>query len=136
MSQRHEFVRRVLQRRETMAELCSEFRVSEKTGYKWMSRFRADGAAGLDDRSHAPHHVDRMADSIATELLAIRATQPTWGPRKLIAYAAARDAARAWPAPRQCRCPAEARGAGAAISSARGAEYDPELGADFGGRAE
>lgn len=98
MSQRLEFVRRVLQRRESMAELCEEFRVSEKTGYKWMARFRGNGAAGLDDRSHAPHHVHRMADMIATELLAIRHAHPTWGPRKLLAYAAARDTACAWPA--------------------------------------
>jgi hypothetical protein len=81
-----------------MAELCAEFRVSEKTGYKWMARFRANGAAGLDDRSHAPHHVHRMADALATELLAIRHVHPTWGPRKLLAYAAARDTACAWPA--------------------------------------
>jgi transposase InsO family protein len=99
MSERLEFVRRVLQRRETMAELCAEFRISEKTGYKWMARFRADGAAGLADRSHAPLHVHRMADAMATELLAIRQAHPTWGPRKLIAYAKARNAARVWPAP-------------------------------------
>ena len=49
MSQRLEFVWRVLQRRESTAELCAEFRVSEKTGDKWMARFRADGAAGVAD---------------------------------------------------------------------------------------
>ena len=99
MSQRLDFVRRVLQRRVSMAELCEEFRVSEKTGYKWMARFRADGAAGVADRSHAPHHVHRMADAIAAALLEIRDAHPTWGPRKLIAYAAARDASHRWPAP-------------------------------------
>lgn len=99
MSQRHEFVRRALQRRETIAELCEEFRVSEKTGYKWLARFRTHGAAGLADRSHAPHHVHRMADAIASELIAIRSTYPTWGPRKLLAYARALDPQQSWPAP-------------------------------------
>jgi transposase-like protein len=99
MSQRLEFVQRVLQRRESMAELCAEFRVSEKTGYKWMARFRAEGAAGLVDRSHAPHQVRRMPEAAAAELLALRAAHPTWGPRKLVAYARARYAERAWPAP-------------------------------------
>lgn len=99
MSQRLEFVRRVLQRRESIAELCAQFGVSEKTGYKWMARFRAEGAAGVVDRSHAPHHVHRMADAVAAELLALRGAHPTWGPRKLVAYARARDAERAWPAP-------------------------------------
>src|SRR6476620_6151100 len=99
MSERFEFVRRVLQRRESMAELCAEFGVSEKTGYKWMARFRVDGPAGLSERSHAPHQVHRMPDAIAEALVAIRLAHPTWGPRKLLAYAAAQDAACNWPAP-------------------------------------
>lgn len=99
MSQRLEFVQRVLQRRESMAALCEEFCVSQKTGYKWMARFRAQGAAGLADRSHAPHQVHRMADQVAAALIGIRHAHPTWGPRKLIAYAAARDPGQCWPAP-------------------------------------
>jgi putative transposase len=99
MSERFEFVRRVLQRRESMAALCAAFGISEKTGYKWMARFRVDGPAGLAERSHAPHDVHRMADAIAEALVAIRLAHPTWGPRKLLAYAAAHDAACDWPAP-------------------------------------
>lgn len=100
MSQRLEFVQRVFEHRRTMAEICAEFCISEKTGYKWMARFRAHGVPGLDDRSHAPHRVPhRMDESIARELLDLRDTHPTWGPRKLVAYAAARDPAVRWPAP-------------------------------------
>lgn len=99
MSQRSEFVRRMLHRRETVEELCAEFHISTKTGYKLMARFRTDGIAGLADRSHAPHSVRRMPSAVASELLEIRCAHPTWGPRKLIAFAAARDASIAWPAP-------------------------------------
>ena len=35
-----------------MSELCE--RVSRKTGYKWLERYRKEGVAGLQDRSRAP----------------------------------------------------------------------------------
>jgi len=34
-----------------MAELCRNFGVSRKTAYKWVARYKADGPAGLVDRS-------------------------------------------------------------------------------------
>ena len=98
MSERAEFVRCVLQRRTPVAEVCAAYGISEKTGYKWLARFRHEGATGLADRSHAPHHVHRMDAVLAAELLALRQAHPTWGPRKLLAYAAARDPAQRWPA--------------------------------------
>jgi putative transposase len=100
MSQRLSFIRLYCQRRQTMAELCAEFHISEKTGYKWVQRFSAEGEAGLADRSHAPHAVPhRMPAEIASQLLALRRAHPTWGPRKLRAVSEARDPAIRWPAP-------------------------------------
>lgn len=100
MSQRLGFIRLYCQRRRTMAELCAEFHISEKTGYKWVARFSAEGEAGLLDRSHAPHHVPhRMAPAVADALLAVRRAHPTWGPRKLVAYSLAQDSSQCWPAP-------------------------------------
>jgi putative transposase len=40
-----------------------------------------------------------MPEAIAKELVDIRQAHPTWGPRKLVAYAAARDPSVRWPAP-------------------------------------
>ena len=34
-----------------MTELCREFGISRKTGYKWVGRYYEDGAAALEDRS-------------------------------------------------------------------------------------
>lgn len=82
------------------AELCAEFLISEKTGYKWMARFAAEGDAGLADRSHAPRSIPhRMPDALAEFLLTVRRAHPTWGPRKLVAYCAARQTDVRWPAP-------------------------------------
>jgi transposase len=35
----------------TMTELCERYEVSRKTGYKWLDRYRLEGAAGLMERS-------------------------------------------------------------------------------------
>jgi hypothetical protein len=39
-----------------MAELCSRYGISRKTGYEWLARFDEGGRLGLRDRSRAPHH--------------------------------------------------------------------------------
>src|SRR5437870_12703985 len=38
----------------TMAELCTRYGISRKTGYKWLARFEEAGRPGLRDRSRAP----------------------------------------------------------------------------------
>ena len=37
-----------------MAELCRRFGISRDTGYRLVSRWRAEGVAGLEDRSRRP----------------------------------------------------------------------------------
>jgi transposase len=39
--------------------VARDFQVSTKTVHKWIARFRAQGRAGLDDRSSRPHHITR-----------------------------------------------------------------------------
>lgn len=51
MSLRREFVELALQEGSNRRELCRRFGVSPKTAYKWLERFRQDGATGLSDRS-------------------------------------------------------------------------------------
>ena len=41
---------------EAMAELCREFGISRKTGYKIFDRYQECGIQGLTDRSRRPHH--------------------------------------------------------------------------------
>ena len=39
--------------------MARDFQVSTKTIFKWISRFRAEGAAGLDDRNSRPRRIAR-----------------------------------------------------------------------------
>ena len=72
-----------------MAELCRSFGVSRKTAYKWVARYKADGPAGLADRSRAPlTHATRVAPVILEALLEARRTHPHWGARKVLAWLA------------------------------------------------
>ena len=69
-----------------MTELCERYEISRKTGYKWLERYRDFGAAGLMDRSRAPHdHGRATAQNIAEAIISMRHLRPTWGPRKIIA---------------------------------------------------
>lgn len=99
MTQRLDFIRQYCRRRTTMTELCAAFRISAKTGYKWIRRFTAEGELGLADRSHAPRSVPhRMPTEIASALLELRRAHPTWGARKLRAVCVSRDPQTCWPA--------------------------------------
>ena len=53
----------------TMAELCQEFGISRKTGYKWLGRFEEEGPAGLDDRSRRPKYCPSETEPELVEAL-------------------------------------------------------------------
>ena len=100
MSIRAEFVAEVLGRRRPFATLCAQYGISEKTGYKWLARFREGGPVALRDASHAtrlcPH---RTSDAVREAVCALRRRHPTWGARKLRALLMMESPALACPAP-------------------------------------
>ena len=84
MSLREEFVHLAETQRVSMSELCRRFQISRKTGYKWVKRFRAQGAAGLADRSRRPQVVQyQVPEATRAFLVAERYAHPAWGARKL-----------------------------------------------------
>ena len=86
VNERMKFVVR-LEDGERMADLCREFGISRKTGYKLKKRFEELGRYGLVDQSRRPHgHPGRTPEAIRELLIEERRRRPTWGPRKLIAY--------------------------------------------------
>jgi transposase-like protein len=53
MELRMRLVNALVAEEDSMTALCEEYGVSRKTGYKWLSRFRAEGPSGLTERSRA-----------------------------------------------------------------------------------
>ena len=83
----------------TMTELCDQYAISRKTGYKWVARYETDGRAGLVDRSRRPHESPLATDPVlVARLCEARRRHPTWSARKLIAVLRRHDPVAAWPA--------------------------------------
>lgn len=83
MKLRHEFVLRALEPDRNVAELCRQFGVSRKTGYKWLRRFQEGGIEALSDMSRRPHKSSRASGEAVLRVVELRAKHPRWGPRKL-----------------------------------------------------
>jgi transposase InsO family protein len=86
MSERMKFALRI-EAGERMTDVCRDFGISRKTGYKLWERYQAEGAKGLFDRPRAPLRVaNRTSVEIRGLLVEARRAHPTWGPRKLRAW--------------------------------------------------
>lgn len=84
MTERLDFIRACLDRREHIVRVCKRFGISEKTGQKWLRRFREGGLAALEDRSHAPlNHAGRITPDVAARIIALKRKYPFFGPEKL-----------------------------------------------------
>ena len=84
MSERVKFIAAYLEYDASFSDLCRDFGISRKTGYKWVRRFRAEGVSALEEISRAPHaHPNAVAPDIVQSIVAIRRRHPRWGPRKV-----------------------------------------------------
>src|ERR1700722_747813 len=82
--QRYDLVRLMHTRRESIAGLCRRWRVSRKTAYKWLRRYRQKGLRGLEDQGRQPQQVTlRTPRYLLERLRRLRKKRPTWGARKL-----------------------------------------------------
>jgi len=87
MDARMQLVTEYLKGELTMSEVCLNFSISRKTGYKWVERYKRFGPSGLEDRSRAPlNHPNAIDESIVKLLVESRLKHPTWGPKKLLAW--------------------------------------------------
>jgi transposase InsO family protein len=83
MSQRLEFVVLATQSGLALSELCRRFKVSRKTGYKWLERYKAGGAEALQDRSRRPHRSPKQVPADVAKAVVTLRLETTWGGRKL-----------------------------------------------------
>jgi transposase InsO family protein len=96
---RWEFVYTYASGRCSMTELCDQYGISRKTGYKWVARHDAEGRAGLSDRSRRPHQSPGATDpAVVAALCEMRRCHPTWSARKLIAVLRRQQPELPWPA--------------------------------------
>jgi putative transposase len=67
-----------------MAELCREFAISRKTGYKIFDRYKECGVQGLTDRSRRPYrYAHQLPFQVENYILNVKREHTTWGARKI-----------------------------------------------------
>ncbi len=99
MTERMQFVAAAAAGDESMATLCRQYRISRRTGYKWLGRYQAAGVLGLADQSRAPQQRPHAVSAVVREaVLALRAQHPSWGPKKLVARLRTEQPTVRWPA--------------------------------------
>ena len=77
MDQRTEFVLRVLRNAERFGDVCREFGISRKTGYKWKERFFEDGLSGLGDRSRRPNKTpNEISETMVCRIVKLKLAHP------------------------------------------------------------
>jgi transposase InsO family protein len=83
MDERMQFVARRLAG-EPMVELCREFGISRKTGYKIFDRYQECGVQGLTDRSRRPYrYANKLPFQEENYVLNVKREHPSWGARKI-----------------------------------------------------
>lgn len=84
MSQKLEFVLKTFKMEKSFTELCTEYGISTKTGYKWKERFLEEGIEGLRDKPRKPHRSPTLlSEEVVCELIRIKKTKLRWGPKKI-----------------------------------------------------
>jgi transposase len=83
MEERLRFVARLLES-ERMSEVCRDFGISRKTGYKIFNRYRQEGLVALTDRSRRPvRYANQLPDQIEAMIIALKKDKPHWGKLKI-----------------------------------------------------
>ena len=83
MDERLRFVARLLDG-DGMSEVCRDFGVSRKTGYKIFSRYKEHGLEALSDRSRRPvRYANQLPAPIEQLIVRCKADKPHWGARKI-----------------------------------------------------
>lgn len=83
MDLRDEFVLKAKAPGANIAELCREYSVSRKTGYKWLARFAVGGTEALADMSRRPGRGIETSGEVVLRIQELRRAHPRWGPKKL-----------------------------------------------------
>jgi transposase InsO family protein len=83
MDQRREFALKALGA-PNFRELCREYGISTKTGYKWRERFLRQGLEGMEEDSRRPRSSPKqLSEGQVCEMVKLKLVHRHWGPRKI-----------------------------------------------------
>jgi transposase len=83
MEERLRFVARLLDG-EAMTDVCRDFGISRKTGYKIFDRYKEHGLEALSDRSRRPvRYANQLPQQVETLIVRLKSEKPHWGARKI-----------------------------------------------------
>jgi len=83
MDERLRFVARLLDG-DSMSEVCRDFGISRKTGYKIFSRYKDHGVEALSDRCRRPvRYANQLPSQIESLIVTLKQEKPHWGARKI-----------------------------------------------------
>ena len=83
MEERLRFVARLLDG-EPMTDMCLEFGISRKTGYKIFDRYKEHGLEALTDRSRRPvRYANQLPQQVESMIISLKRDKPHWGARKI-----------------------------------------------------
>jgi len=83
MEERLRFVSRLLEG-EAMTDVCRQFGISRKTGYKIFDRYKEHGLEALTDRSRRPvRYANQLPAQIESLIVTLKEEKPHWGARKI-----------------------------------------------------
>src|SRR6266705_1297802 len=83
MEERLRFVARLLDG-EAMTDVCRDFGISRKTGYKIFDRYKEHGLEALTDRSRRPvRYANQLPEQIEGLIVRLKSEKPHWGARKI-----------------------------------------------------
>jgi transposase InsO family protein len=83
MEERLRFVGRLLDG-EAMTDVCRDFGISRKTGYKIFDRYKEHGLEALTDRSRRPvRYANQLPQQLENLIVRLKGEKPHWGARKI-----------------------------------------------------
>jgi len=83
MDERLRFVARLLEG-ERMSDMCREFGISRKTGYKIYDRYKEHGLEAFTDRSRRPwRYANQLPAQVEAAIVRVKREKPHWGARKI-----------------------------------------------------
>jgi transposase InsO family protein len=99
LTEKMRFIAAWHEKEQNMTQLCQQFNISRKTGYKLIARYEEENIEGLKDRSRTPHnHPEQIDDLIVQIILKTKRRYPKWGPQKIKDWLDTEKSNQYWPA--------------------------------------